>query len=141
VVARVERAAQARHRLPAESELFVDAAALNLQDFYTGLERIFSYVASNVDQSVPSGPEWHRELFRQMNVPVPNVRPEVIPSEIAADVDEYLRFRHVVRHIYTFDLDPVRVEDLASRLRPTFDAVSSSLLALATLLERLAHEC
>jgi hypothetical protein len=97
-------------------------------------------IATSVDQSVPSGPEWHRELLRQMSVPIPDLRPQGVGNEIAGDVDEYLRFRHVVRHLYTFELDPDRVEYLASRLRPTFQKVNATLIALATFLEGLAHE-
>ena len=42
VVDRIERAVQAGHRNSAEQDLFLDSAALNLHDFYTGLERICS---------------------------------------------------------------------------------------------------
>jgi hypothetical protein len=140
VVERVERAVQARRQHPAEQDLFLDSAALNLHDFYTGLERIFTHIASDLDQSVPTGPDWHRELLRQMTVEIPGLRPQVIPAEVVADVDEYLRFRHVVRHIYAFALDPERVERLASRLRPTFREVRAALIALATFLEDLARD-
>ena len=56
VVERVERATQARRQGSAEQDLFLDSMALNLHDLYSGLERIFTHVASGVDQSVPSGP-------------------------------------------------------------------------------------
>jgi hypothetical protein len=131
---------QARRQGTAEQDLFLDAAALNLHDFYSGLERIFAHVASGVDQSVPSGLDWHRELLRQMTVAVPGLRPAVISVEVSSAIDEFLRFRHVVRHIYAFELDPERVERLADRLRPTFQAVEAALVAFATHLEGLAHE-
>ncbi|MGH2615112.1 MAG: hypothetical protein ACRDJC_07730 [Thermomicrobiales bacterium] len=137
---RVERAAQAYRQNTAERELFLDAAALNLHDYYTGLERIFTHIASGVEQSVPTGPDWHRELLRQMTVEVPGLRPPVIPTKVASDVDEFLRFRHVVRHIYAFALEPERVERLASRLRPAHHAVASALLAFASFLEGLASD-
>ena len=139
VVTRVERAVQARHR-SADEDLFLDSAALNLHDFYTGLERILTHIASTVDQSVPSGSDWHRELLRQMTVEIAGLRPQVLPVDVAADVDEYLRFRHVVRHIYAFELEPERVERLASRLRPTFRDVETALMRFAAFLERLADD-
>jgi hypothetical protein len=139
VVVRVERAIRARHQLPQDADLFIDSVALNLHDFYTGLERLFEQIATGVDQSVPSGPDWHRDLLRQMTLPIPGLRPWVIDDQTAVDVDEYLRFRHVVRHRYAFELDPERVEYLAGLLRPTYQNVSATLIALAVFLEGLAH--
>lgn len=70
VVERVERAVQAQRQRTAEQDLFLDSAALNLHDFYSGLERIFQRIASSVDQSVPTGSDWHSELLHQMTVAV-----------------------------------------------------------------------
>jgi hypothetical protein len=140
VVERVERAVQALRRQTTEQDLLLDSVTLNLRGFSTCLERIFAHIASRVDQSVPTGPDWHRELLRQMTVDVPGLRPPVVTAEVAAEVDEFLRFRHVIRHIYAFELDPFRIERLASRLQPTFREVRTALLAFATVLEGLAHD-
>lgn len=140
VVERVERAVQARHQPAAERDLLLDSAALNLHDFYTGLERIFTHIATSVDQSVPTSPDWQRELLRQMTAEIPGLRPQIIPNTLAVNIDEYLRFRHVVRHIYAFELEPARVESLTSRLRSAFDEASAALIAFAMFLERLARE-
>ena len=138
VVDRVERAMQAR-RVSDEPDLLLDSAALNLHDFYTGLERIFAQIAANFDQSVPTGPDSHRELLRQMTVAIPRLRGQVLSAGVAAEVDEFLRFRHVVRHVYAFELEPDRVERVADRLRPTFRNVRAELSAFAMMLEDLAH--
>ncbi len=140
VVERVERAVRAQRQRTAEQDLFLDSAALNLHNYYSGLERIFQLIASSVDQSVPTGSDWHGELLRQMTVEVPDLRPMVISTDEAGAVDEFLRFRHVVRHVYAFELDAERVERLANRLRATFDQVKDSLLVFAMFLEGLAQE-
>ncbi|MCC7024764.1 MAG: hypothetical protein IT338_18185 [Thermomicrobiales bacterium] len=119
VVARVERALAAGRERPDERDLFVDSAALNLHDYYTGPERTFTRIAAGMDKRVPSGPDWHRELLRQMTLEIPELRPPVLTALAARDVDEFLRFRHVVRHVYAFALDEALVaftrflEDLA----------------------------
>ena len=138
VVERVERAVQARRQDSAMQDLLLDSAALNLHDFYTGLERVFAQIASTVDQSVPTGADWHRELLRQMTVEVPSLRPRVLSAEVAGEADEFLRFRHVVRHLYAFELDPERVERLTSRLPTAFANVRTELIAFATFLEGTA---
>lgn len=93
-----------------EQDLFLDSAALNLHDFYAGLERIFEQIASSVDRSVPSEHDRHRALLRQMTIEVQELRPQILLAESAAALDEFLGFRHVVRNVYAFEFDPIRVE-------------------------------
>jgi len=139
VVARTERAIAAARQRPEDQDLYLDSAALNLHDYYAGLERIFRQIAATVDQSVPSGHDWRRELLRQMVVSLPQIRPQVLSAEAAKAIDEYLRFRHIVRNIYTFEIDPDRVEDLVQRLRPSFEQTRTELLAFADFLEQLVQ--
>ena len=140
VVDRAERAIAAARARPEEQDLYLDSAALNLHDFYAGLERIFRQIAVTVDQSIPSGPEWHRELLRQMNVALPQMRPQVISEETIKTIDEYLRFRHVVQNVYSFEFEPERIEHLVRCLRPSFEQVRVELLAFAEFLDELAQE-
>ena len=51
-----------------------------------------------------------------MTVAVPGVRPRVISEELAAELDEYLSFRHVFRNIYGFELKGDRLARLSERL-------------------------
>jgi hypothetical protein len=139
VVTRAERALEAARQRPEDQDLYLDSAALNLHDFYSGLERVFSLIASSVDESVPRGHEWHRELLRQMGTDIPQVRPAVLSAQTVQNLEEYLGFRHVVRHIYAFEFDFERVERLVRHLRPLFERVSTELEAFANLLERLSQ--
>jgi hypothetical protein len=79
VVTRSERAVSAARQRPEDQDLYLDAAALNLHDFYAGLERVFHHIATTIDKSMPSGPEWHRELLRQMQVALSQLRYAVQP--------------------------------------------------------------
>jgi len=139
VVNRAERAVAAARQQPKERDLLLDSAALNLHDFYAGIERIFRYIATNLDQNVPSGHEWHRELLRQMNIALPKIRPQVIKKETLKSIDEFLRFRHLVQNIYALEFDPERIERLVQNLRPAFNQVQSELLAFADFLDKLAE--
>ena len=55
-------------------------------------------------------------------------------------LDEYRRIRHVVRVIYTHQLEHKRLEELTNSLRPTFAAVRGELLAFAEFLEQKSRE-
>jgi len=56
-----------------------------------------------------------------MTIQIKGVRPAVISEELAAELDEYLSFRHVFRNIYGFELKGERIDYLAKK----FDRVSS----------------
>ena len=106
---------------------YIGTLALNLHGFYTGVERCLEEVARQLDESVPSGTDWHRRLLRQMTAELPDLRPPVIQSETRHRIDEYRSFRHVVRNVYTFDLQPDRVVVLAEKLVATFTAFKSDM--------------
>ncbi len=139
VTSRAIRAMARAREQPADQDFYLDSVALNLQDFYTGVERAFRRIAGTIDEEVPAGHNWHEELLRQMAQERTGIRPAVISSETADALDQYLRFRHVVRNIYTFEFDPDRIGRLVQSLSPCFRQVERELQAFASFLERLAE--
>ncbi len=139
-VNRAERAIIAAQSGTKNQDLLLDSAALNLHDFYTGLERIFSQIAKVVDNSIPSGRDWHRALLNQMGKALPQVRPRVISAATIQILDEYRRFRHVVRNIYAFQFDAARLKPLIKSLRSSFTKVRYELSDFAEFLEQLSDE-
>ena len=119
---------------------YFDALALNLHGFYMGLERIFEDVARNVGKHLPTKEKWHRELLQQMTLDIPSTRPPVIKKQTSSCLDKYLRFRHVVRHGYTFNLQTNRVQELAEGLRDCFTAVQQDLNNFIQFLHQLAND-
>jgi hypothetical protein len=105
----------------------VSAIALNLHAFYTGAERVFSEVAKRVDGSLPAGTEWHKQLLLQMAAPLPGLRAALISEPLLAQLDEFRRFRHVVRSNYAYLLDRDRVLGLAERLQDCYACFQSEL--------------
>jgi hypothetical protein len=63
-----------------------ESLALKLHNFYTGCERIFQIIATELNGGLPCRAE---------------------------RLQAFLGFRHVVRHSYGFELDPVRLRQLA----------------------------
>ena len=104
-----------------------DAVALNLHGFYTGVEHILEDIARTLEKSIPSGPDWHRDLLLQISSQANGVRPAVIQAETRRCLDEYRAFRHVVRNVYTFNLRPARLQELVTDLRACFAMVRNDL--------------
>jgi hypothetical protein len=113
----------------------VDAVALNLHGFYAGVERLMEAIADTVDRSKPAGANGRQELLRQMASEVPGVRPAVFSVATRNLLDRYRGFRHVVRNVYSFELDPHLVDALIRQLPDVFAAARSDLLAFADFLE------
>ena len=118
---------------------YVDAAALNLHGFYAGLERIFEVVASRIDRTLPDGAQWHQELLDQMDTEIPSTRPAVLSPSTRRRLDRYRGFRHVVRNVYTVELDPQQVALLVKDLPETAEQVTGELRSFADALERIAR--
>lgn len=92
------------------------AVASVLLDYYTAAENIFKEVAKAIDGKVPEGQDWHKELLVQMKLNIPGIRPPVLSRDTFSQLDEYRRFRHLVRHLYGFNLLPEKVESLLKSL-------------------------
>lgn len=120
-----------------DDQAYWDATALNLHGFYSGIERIFEDIARTVDASVPLGPEWHVDLLIQMGSDMKDIRPPVVSRETRLCLDEFRGFRHVVRNVYTFNLRPSRIKDLATDLPECFSSVMQELMAFASFLDSL----
>src|ERR1035441_2257514 len=117
----------AKCRTTAPTEIELSALAALLHSFYTGVENIFKRVAVELDGEPVRGESWDRELFvwvgwgewgggrvrgdsclrelllRMKSPTAP--RPALLSEELHDSLNEYLRFRHVFRNAYYFDLD------------------------------------
>jgi hypothetical protein len=136
---RIERAWQGAQRRQADQDMYLDSAALNLHGFYSGLEQIFQHIAEELDGGLPKGEAWHRELLRQMTMGIGGVRPAIISAETAHRLDEYRRFRHVVRNVYAEYLEPERVGKLVGELAGLWERIKSELVQFAEFLEGVSR--
>lgn len=96
------------------------AAGSILHDFYCGIEKIFERIAIGVDKNLPKGENLHAKLLFQMAEPLKDVRDKVITEEFMGTLKEYMRFRHLFRHIYGFELKWERFRDIFLKLEDTF---------------------
>lgn len=133
------RAAAAREKaLTTGDDLYWDSAALSLQSFYSGVERILVDVARTVEGSVPRGGEWHAALLTQLAAPIPNVRPPVLHTARPC-LEDYRDFRHVVRNIYGFEIRPARLRELVEALPACHQALTTDLTRFADFLDSIAR--
>lgn len=109
-----------------------------VHDFYTGIEHVFERLAPELNGGLPAGSAWHRELLSNMTLDLPGIRPPVIRIETAQALEEFLRFRHLFRNLYGFELDWPRLHRLLERLPRAWAAVDADLERFLAFLDAAA---
>lgn len=118
-------------------DYYLDSVALNLHGFYSSVERIFERIAITIDDTVPSGANWHQELLNQMTIEVPGIRPAVISSKVKDQLEEYRGFRHIVRNVYAYHFNPEKIENLVAGLTLLFSKFDAELKSFADFLRNV----
>lgn len=109
------------------SNIIIRAAGSIIHDFYTGIERIFHAIATNIDENIPHGISWHIELLNQMTFDIEGVRSAIITKDTAKILEEYLRFRHLFRKRYGFELEWIHIKKLLTRMPMAYTALKKDI--------------
>jgi hypothetical protein len=111
---------------PAIADICSESLALKLHNFYTGCERIFQIIASELNGGLPSSYDWQRRLLNTMSKPQ-DYRPAVLREDTVYKLNEYLSFRQVVRNIYGFELEEQKLENLVNNYYNTWSQVQENI--------------
>ncbi len=125
--------------LPDLAHVFYENQALKLHNFYSGCERIFRIVASELNGALPSGYDWHKRLLERMTV-THEGRPALISNETARLLEKYLAFRHIVRNIYGFELEAERVTQLLAQQRTAWQKFEADARQFIDWLRKTAEQ-
>jgi hypothetical protein len=110
-----------------------------VHDFYTGIEHLCEKLAPELNGGLPAGPGWHRELLGNMTLDLPGIRPPVLRVETAHSLEDFLRFRHLFRNLYGFELEWPRLRKLLEQLPTAWAAVEADLERFVAFLEAAAE--
>lgn len=98
-----------------------------LHDFYNCCERIFKKIAIELNSGYEESEKWNKSLLYRMTIPIEGIRPRVISDELAAELDEFLAFRHLFRNIYGFELKGDRIDYLAEKFERVAERVQKEI--------------
>lgn len=107
-------------------DIEVTALASVLHSFYNAVENIFLQISKNIDENVPEGSNWHKDLLVQMSEDNEN-RGGVISKKLQMKLLEYLAFRHFYRHSYSFHLDWDEMRELVLNLNQVKDNLEEEI--------------
>jgi hypothetical protein len=108
------------------------AAAFEINRIYNILEKAFERLCETFENHLVKTGRYHDTLIERVTLDLKGIRPAFLPAEAIRDVRELKGFRHLFRHAYDLDLDPVRVTaaaDNAARCVRSFDGWCAAFLA------------
>ncbi|MDR0681020.1 MAG: hypothetical protein LBG15_04095 [Dysgonamonadaceae bacterium] len=85
--------------------------ALILHSFYNGIENIVLIIVKNKDPVLPNGIKWHKELFAKAFEKTEK-RSQIFREELRVPLNDYLQFRHFIRHSYSFQLKWAKMKNM-----------------------------
>ena len=104
----------------------LSACAMVLHSFYNGIENILTLIFKHYDGHLPNNHKWHIELLDKA-FESDKDRKQIFSKEIEKSLEEYLKFRHFVRHAYGFQLEWERMEDLINGINIFWENVKENI--------------
>jgi hypothetical protein len=108
------------------------ATAFEINRIYNFLQKAFERLCETFENHLVKTGRYHDTLIERVTLDLKGIRPAFLPPEAVRDVRELKGFRHLFRHAYDLDLDPVRVTaaaDNAARCVRSFDGWCAAFLA------------
>lgn len=138
IVCKVEKGFKCAKENIRDADFYLDSVAFNLHGFYSGIEEIFETIANGIDNELPSGNRWHKDLLDQVSIEIIGIRPVVISNNTKKQLIEFLAFRHLIRDIYTFEIKPEKLGKLVEILPQAFENFKKDVNEFLIFLEKIA---
>jgi hypothetical protein len=104
----------------------MSAAALLIHSFYNGIENVLILIFKYYNEELPNGTKWHIELLDKAFASTKN-RKAIFQKALQESMEEYLKFRHFIRHAYGFQLEWVRMENLIKQIGDMWKILKENL--------------
>jgi hypothetical protein len=101
-------------------------AALILHSFYNGIENIISLIIKSIDSKLPNDSKWHKELLSMAFTKTEN-RSEIFNEDLREPLSNYLKFRHFVRHSYSFQLEWEEIKPLLLNMNIMWNKIKDNI--------------
>jgi hypothetical protein len=102
------------------------ACAMILQSFYYGIEKMLILIIQHYDGQLPNGSKWHKDLLDKAFVADKN-RKAVFFNASQIELKDYLKFRHLIRNVYVFQLEWDRMNNLIFGLHDLWETIKGDI--------------
>ena len=100
--------------------------AMILHSFYNGIENILLLITKNKDSVLPNGIKWHKELFAKAFEATEN-RSQIFREDLKVSLNDYLQFRHFVRHSYGFQLKWEKMKNMLFGMNTIWENIKEDI--------------
>ena len=80
----------------------------------------------NKDDFIPNGTKWHKDLFANAFEMTEN-RSKIFREELKVVLNDYLQFRHFVRHTYGFQLKWEKMRNILFDMNIVWEKIKEDL--------------
>jgi len=96
---------------------YIEKAAMAqiIHSFYNGIESIIILIIKNMNEKLPNDYKWHKTLL-EISFGKNKRNFKIFRDEIKNILNEYLNFRHFIRHSYSSELKWKDMEQLTKRI-------------------------
>jgi hypothetical protein len=93
----------------------ITAMAQILHSFYNGIESIIVLILKNINEKLPNDYKWHKTLLEiSFGQNTRNIK--IFRDKIKSNLNDYLNFRHFIRHSYSSELKWKDIEQLTKNI-------------------------
>ncbi len=100
--------------------------ALILQSFYSGIEKIMLLIIKDKDTVLPNGVKWHKDLLDNALKDTSN-RTHIFRENLSEQLNDYLKFRHLVKHSYGFQLKWEKMKNILFDMVPVWKEIKEDV--------------
>ncbi|MDR1963315.1 MAG: hypothetical protein LBQ50_06015 [Planctomycetaceae bacterium] len=102
----------------------ITASAQILHSFYNGVESVVVLFLKSIDEKIPNDSRWHKTLF-EIIFDTNSKNREIIRRGIKEQMEQYMYFRHFIRHSYSSELKWSEMEPLVKNLEEIWKIIKS----------------
>ena len=103
----------------------ITATAQILHSFYNGVESVIILFFKNSGEKIPNDIHWHKTVF-EMAFGNNSKKIKIINDDIKEEIEDYLSFRHFIRHSYSSELKWNEMAPLVKELDETWKIIKSN---------------
>jgi len=100
------------------------ASAQVLHSFYNGIESIIVLFFKYMNEKLPNDNKWHKTLF-EMAYGDNSKNIQIFRNEIKKKMEDYLLFRHFIRHSYSSELKWNQMKPLVIEINEIWEIVKT----------------
>jgi len=100
----------------------ITAAAQILHSFYNGVESVVVLIFKGSGVSLPNDIRWHKTLF-EMTFGNNSKNINILSDDIKSKMQNYLSYRHFIRHSYSSELKWDEMKLLINELEETWSVI------------------